>query len=63
MIQQLSFRAPSLAALRETYVALKREPIIELGPISHGNALSAYFRDPEGNRWSFGTHRGAPLPS
>jgi len=50
MIQQLSFRAPSLAALRETYVALKREPITELGPISHGNALSAYFRDPESNR-------------
>jgi catechol 2,3-dioxygenase-like lactoylglutathione lyase family enzyme len=50
MIQQLSFRAESLASLRETYVALKREPIVELGPISHGNAISAYFRDPEGNR-------------
>lgn len=50
MIQQLSFRAESLAALREKYVALKREPIVELGPISHGNAISAYFRDPEGNR-------------
>ena len=33
VIQQLSFRAPSLSALRETYVALKREPILELGPI------------------------------
>jgi catechol-2,3-dioxygenase len=50
MIQQLSFRAESLAALREMYVVLKREPIVELGPISHGNAISAYFRDPEGNR-------------
>lgn len=50
MIQQLSFRAESLSALREKYVALKREPIVELGPLSHGNALSAYFRDPEGNR-------------
>lgn len=50
MIQQLSFRAESLAALRDMYVALKREPIVELGPISHGNAISAYFRDPEGNR-------------
>jgi catechol 2,3-dioxygenase-like lactoylglutathione lyase family enzyme len=50
LIQQLSFRAESLAALRETYAALKREPIVELGPISHGNAISAYFRDPEGNR-------------
>jgi catechol 2,3-dioxygenase-like lactoylglutathione lyase family enzyme len=50
MIQQLSFRAESLSFLREMYVALKREPIVELGPISHGNAISAYFRDPEGNR-------------
>jgi catechol 2,3-dioxygenase-like lactoylglutathione lyase family enzyme len=50
MIQQLSFRAESLSALREAYLALKREPIVELGPISHGNAISAYFRDPEGNR-------------
>ncbi len=50
MIQQLSFRAENLAALREKYAALKREPIVELGPLSHGNAISAYFRDPEGNR-------------
>ena len=50
MIHQISFRAPDLSTLRETYVALKREPIVELGPISHGNAISAYFRDPEGNR-------------
>jgi catechol 2,3-dioxygenase-like lactoylglutathione lyase family enzyme len=51
MIQQLSFRAPSLSALRDTYVSIKAEPIVELGPISHGNAISAYFRDPEGNRF------------
>ena len=50
MVQQLSFRLDSLATLREVYAALKAEPIVELGPITHGNALSAYFRDPEGNR-------------
>jgi catechol 2,3-dioxygenase len=50
MIQQLSFRAPSLSALRQTYLALKKEPITELGPVSHGNAISCYFRDLEGNR-------------
>jgi len=50
VIQQLSFRLETLSALREIYKALKREPITELGPISHGNAISAYFRDPEGNR-------------
>src|SRR5213083_2651172 len=25
-------------------------PITEISPVSHGNALSVYFRDPEGNR-------------
>lgn len=46
----MSFRADSLSALRDIYKALRREPVVELGPISHGNAISAYFRDPEGNR-------------
>ncbi len=50
MIQQISFRAPSLGALREIYNKLTKEPIVELGPVTHGNAISAYFRDPEGNR-------------
>ena len=50
MIQQLSFRMDSLATMRKVYAGLKSEPIIELGPVTHGNALSAYFRDPEGNR-------------
>ncbi|MSP45244.1 MAG: glyoxalase [Xanthobacteraceae bacterium] len=50
MIQQISFRAPSLAALRDTYRKLTKEPILELGPVTHGNAISTYFRDPEGNR-------------
>ena len=50
MIQQISFRAPSLAVLRETYVKLTKEPIEELGPVTHGNAISTYFRDPEGSR-------------
>jgi catechol 2,3-dioxygenase-like lactoylglutathione lyase family enzyme len=50
MIQQISFRAPSLAVLREMYNKLTKEPIVELGPVTHGNAISTYFRDPEGNR-------------
>jgi catechol-2,3-dioxygenase len=29
---------------------LEREGVRELSPVSHGNALSVYFRDPEGNR-------------
>jgi catechol-2,3-dioxygenase len=50
MIQQISFRMPSLSALREMYHELQKEKLEELGPVTHGNAISCYFRDPEGNR-------------
>ena len=49
-INQLSFRVDSLATLRALFVALKTEPVETLGAITHGNALSVYFRDPEKNR-------------
>lgn len=50
IINQLSFRVDSLATLRELERGLKKEKVEELGAITHGNALSVYFRDPEGNR-------------
>jgi catechol 2,3-dioxygenase-like lactoylglutathione lyase family enzyme len=50
LINQLSFRVDSLATLRSLYRGLKNEPVVDLGPISHGNAISSYIRDPEGNR-------------
>lgn len=50
VINQLSFRVESLAGLRELYRRLQQEPVTEIRPVSHGNALSVYFRDPEGNR-------------
>ena len=50
VINQISLRVDSLDTLRELYVGLKDEPVEILGPISHGNALSVYFRDPEKNR-------------
>jgi catechol 2,3-dioxygenase-like lactoylglutathione lyase family enzyme len=49
-INQLSFRVDSLATLRALYLALKKEPVVSLGPVTHGNALSVYFHDPEKNR-------------
>ena len=49
-VNQLSFRVDSLATLRDLQRGLKTEHVEELGPVSHGNALSVYFRDPEGNR-------------
>jgi len=50
IVNQLSLRVDSLETLRELQRGLKDEHATELGPVSHGNALSVYLRDPEGNR-------------
>jgi catechol 2,3-dioxygenase-like lactoylglutathione lyase family enzyme len=50
IVNQLSFRVDSLDTLRELQRGLKDEHATELGPISHGNALSLYLHDPEKNR-------------
>ena len=50
IVNQLSFRVDSLETLRELQRGLKDEHVTELGPISHGNALSVYLHDPEKNR-------------
>jgi catechol 2,3-dioxygenase-like lactoylglutathione lyase family enzyme len=49
-INQISFRMADFAGVREMYRRLQYEPVTEISPVSHGNALSVYFRDPEGNR-------------
>ena len=49
-INQISFRAADLAGLREMHRRVEREGVRELYPVSHGNAISVYFLDPEGNR-------------
>jgi len=54
LINQISFRVEGIAALRHFYEALAREQaqgrVSELVGVTHGNALSLYVRDPEGNR-------------
>ena len=50
IVNQLSFRVDSLDTLRELRSGLEKELAVELGPVSHGNALSVYFHDPEKNR-------------
>ncbi|HEX6321394.1 MAG TPA: VOC family protein [Burkholderiales bacterium] len=50
VINQISLRVPDIAALRHFHEALRREKASELSPVTHGNAISLYFRDPEGNR-------------
>jgi catechol-2,3-dioxygenase len=49
-INQVSFRMAEFAGLREMHRRLVAEEVRELHPVSHGNALSVYFLDPEGNR-------------
>jgi catechol 2,3-dioxygenase len=48
-VMQLSFAVPSIQSLRDL-----KEKAVSLGatkllPLNHGNALSVYFADPEGN--------------
>jgi catechol 2,3-dioxygenase-like lactoylglutathione lyase family enzyme len=50
IVNQLSFRVDSLDTLRELQRGLANEHATELGPVSHGNALSVYLHDPEKNR-------------
>ncbi len=49
-INQISFRMDDLAGLRQMHARLVAEALADIAPVSHGNALSVYFLDPEGNR-------------
>lgn len=51
VINQISLRVPDLATLRLLRDRVGAEPdVTELVCATHGNAVSIYFRDPEGNR-------------
>ena len=51
IINQISFRVPDLATLRLLRDRAAADPdVTELVTATHGNAVSIYFRDPEGNR-------------
>src|SRR5258708_5115514 len=47
---KIPFGRTASAGVRGMPGRLKHEPVTEISPVSHGNALSVYFRDPEGNR-------------
>jgi len=49
-INQISFRCDSLSTLKAAYQRMIAAGARELIPITHGNAVSVYGRDPEGNR-------------
>jgi catechol 2,3-dioxygenase-like lactoylglutathione lyase family enzyme len=50
VVNQISLRADSLATLKAMHAELKAAEVREMMPVTHGNAMSVYFRDPEGNR-------------
>jgi len=50
VVNQISFRVDSLQTLRALHAQLGWEPVSDVAPVTHGNTLSVYFRDPEGNR-------------
>jgi catechol-2,3-dioxygenase len=51
VINQISFRLGSLRELKQLHAMVEAEPgLSEIRAVTHGNAISLYFRDPEGNR-------------
>lgn len=50
VINQISLKADSLQTLQAFHRRLLETEATEITPVTHGNALSVYFRDPEGNR-------------
>jgi catechol-2,3-dioxygenase len=48
-IQQMSFMVDTLGDLREVHHRALALGATEMRPVSHGNAWSIYFKDPEGN--------------
>ena len=50
IVNQISFRVPDLDGLRTLHARLAAHGVDEVHPVTHGNAVSLYFHDPEGNR-------------
>ncbi len=62
VIQQISFKVPSIQDLREYKSALDDEGMKIDRIVSHGNAFGMYFFDPEGNRVELYYRTGFPVP-
>jgi catechol 2,3-dioxygenase len=50
VVNQISFKLPTLADLKAVHGRVREEGIKEFRIVTHGNAWSVYFADPEGNR-------------
>jgi catechol-2,3-dioxygenase len=50
VVNQISLKLPGLADLKAMHARLREEGVTEFRIVTHGNAWSVYFPDPEGNR-------------
>lgn len=62
VIQQISFKVPTIDDLRGYYHRLQAEDAKIDRIVSHGNAFGMYFFDPEGNRIELYYKTGFPVP-
>ena len=62
VIQQISFKVPTIQDMREYKARLEAENITIERIVSHGNAFGMYFFDPEGNRVELYYRTGFPVP-
>ena len=62
LVQQISFKVPSIDDLKEFHTVLVDEGIEIDRIVSHGIALGMYFFDPEGNRVELYYSTGFPVP-
>ena len=50
VVNQISFKLPALGDLKAAHARMRDAGIKEFRIVTHGNAWSVYFADPEGNR-------------
>ena len=62
VIQQISFKVPSIDALRDFQRRIEAEHLHVERIVSHGNAFGMYFFDPEGNRIELYYKTSFPVP-
>ena len=62
IIQQISFKVPTIEDMREYKGMIEEEGLKIDRIVSHGNAFGMYFFDPEGNRVELYYRTGFPVP-
>ena len=62
LVQQISFKVPTIRDLREYKEKIEEEELRIDRIVSHGNAFGMYFFDPENNRVELYYRTGFPVP-